>query len=206
MVNPNRNRGPLGSGKDKEPWHVLMRERFLPLVRRAISGGPVRYDYGYGDATHKNQILAEFKPDDGRKKNWQMWIPFFNNALTAFSCFVNGNINITSWNYVGHPTYERYGHSRLGVWKGTIKDFLRDAGIIENAFKQLNPSASVGAQGEVKLIHSDLGMIVMRSEGQQYEAYHPDFYLRAKRRFVRAPRTMIFGKHAFGRLVEDFSR
>ncbi len=196
MVNPNK----FG----KEPWHNLMRNRFLPLVKDVISGGPIRYDYGTGE--YSNKIVTEFKPDKDREKTWQIWAPFFDNALTAYSCFVNGGISINSWNYTGHPTYERYGHSRIGVWKGKICDFVKNAKTIENALRTLNPSASGGSFGEVKMIHPDLGMIVMRSEGKRYEAFHPEFYLRAERRYVNAPKTMIFGKYAFAELLKDFSR
>ena len=197
MINPNR---------DKEPWHKLMQERFLPLVKKAVSG-PVRYDYGTGE--HSNITITEFRKERGGNKTWQMWIPFFENALTADSCFVHGSIGIRSWNYEGHPSYERYGHTRFGMWNGKFKEFVRRAEIIEKAFKKLMPydpkESPKGASGEVKLFHKDLGMICMRSEGKQYEAYHPKYIL-AQRRLINAPRTMIFGKYAFEKLVADFSR
>lgn len=188
----------------KKPWHALMQEQFLPLAKNALFRGSVLYDYGTGQRS--NVILTEFKKEQGKEKNWQIFAPFFDNALMAYSSFVNGHLRISAWNYTGHSTFQRYGHTNFGVWKGTLKDFISTAGILEQAFKKIHPASTKGPSGEVKLFHDDLGMICMRTEGQRYEALHPSFYLRAHPRFVHAPSTMIFGKHAFEALVKDFNR
>ena len=101
----------------------------------------------------------------------------------------------------------------MGVWSGRFSNFVRDTKIIEDAFRKLKPyvpEISADYQpddcGEVKLFHDELGMIVMRSKGQQYTAYHPQFYLRGEERKVRAPSTMIFSKQVLDKVIEKSIR
>lgn len=180
-------------------WFKLMEKEFIPNLKEFTAGK--RVDYWYGDGASKNQMLNKFKDV---KNFYQMSVNLFNEAIHAFSCF-NGSINISAWNHDKHPSYEKYGHTNFGIWKGTINDFLKSASVLEETIKKIDsyrPNIYQIAKGEVKLFHQDLGLIVMRGRLRNY--YSNDWRcIIAEPRELTDPATLIINNSGLREIKKE---
>ena len=125
----------------------------------------------------------------------------FNGALNAFACFVNEDqpkLSISSRNHMGDPSFKRFGRTDRLAWYGRLDDFLQSAEILEQTLKKMgekgyrsNPEAYQLTSSDVRLIHPQSGMIIMRGHNQEIQALIPDKDERLKFGQITLPKTII---------------
>jgi hypothetical protein len=188
-----------------EKWYEPMALDFLPLAKHMPCG--VKEMYFYQKGSEKARHSDEFNPDD--KAFYEAFAYMFGGALKAFSCFCSyGKIDINSNTYIDEPNFR--DHSGTGRWKGKLGDFLESAKVLSGAVKHLAEEKGYKNEemrrqvmyGEVRLIHPNYGMIIMRPESEAYEIDHPEHYGSAERK-VFMPSTLILSKKAVGLLEEE---
>ena len=181
-------------------WFELIHGEFLPLLEGFPAG--IKVDYFYGDGASNKKVSSEFRDV---KFFYQASVKLFDEAISAFSCFVSGDINISAWNHYEHPSFEKYGHTNFGVWKGTVEDFLESTAVLEEAIRTVDPSRPNSYQivkGEIKLFHPELGLIAMRGRSRSYTV--GNYSSVAEEREVIDPATLIVSKEALGKLEAEF--
>lgn len=185
-----------------DKWFKLVHNNFIPRLKNFPAG--ISVDYFYGDGAGRAEVSSEFRP---AKNFYQVAVKLFDKAVSAFSCFVEGNIDISAWNYYGHPSFERYGHKNFGVWKGSIGSFLESVTTLEESIKEIHSNKSNFDQivkGEVKLFHPELGLIVMRGHSYDYQLDNWRGCFVAESRKIISPATLVIGKKALDQLKTNF--
>ena len=152
----------------------------------------------------KEKSSGKFKPKDNLNP-YQGFVYLFGDALNAFSCFVKGCIDINSRhsNYHTIKPGEALVDENMGCWKGTIEEFLESAKILEHALGHVawGQKDKIGfPNGEIKLVHPELGAISMKSFGESYKIVN---HMEKYQISVQVPATLVMSKPAVDLLEKE---
>jgi len=176
-------------------WWTPIQRHFIPGIQNMPAGVENRYFYGNSPNV---KVTNSFTP---KEDIYQIFSSMFNRALNAFACFVNKDqpqLSISSWNHTGDPSFERFGHTDRLAWYGRLGDFLQSAEILEQTLRKIreegyrsNPEAYRPTSSDVRLIHPQSGMIIMRGHNQEIQALIPNEDGRLKFGQITLPKTII---------------
>jgi hypothetical protein len=184
----------------KEKWWEHLRTLEVKLEGRIPCGVKPLWCYG---PTGKEHFSEKFNPK-GELSPYQGFLHIFGErGLYIFSCFVNGNnLDISGWysNYGKTKPGDSLVHENMGCWKGTVREFLDSAEALVYALGEVTWQNRYLPNGEVKLVHPELGAISMRSFPSQVTLTD---YLDNCQINLRVPKTLVMSKFAIEMLAKE---
>jgi len=182
----------------KEKWWEHLRTLEGKLTGRMPSGVKPQWCYGPSGKEHFSENL------NTKNEPYQGFLHMFGErGLYIFSCFVNGNnLDISGWysNYEKIKPGESFIHENMGRWKGTVREFLDSAEALVYALGSVAWQNKCLPNGEVKLIHPELGAISMRSFPKKVTLtdYLDNFQID-----LTVPKTLVMSKPAIEMLAKE---
>jgi hypothetical protein len=184
----------------KEKWWENLRTLEGKLTGRMPCG--VKPQWWYGPSGHEHGS-EKFNPK-GELNPYQGFLHIFGErGLHIFSCFVNGNnleIDGSYSNYGKIKPGEAFEHENMGCWKGTVREFLDSAEALVYALGEVTWQNRYLPNGEVKLVHPELGAISMRSFPSQVTLAD---YLDNCQINLKVPKTLVMSKLAIEMLAKE---
>ena len=182
----------------KEKWWEHLRTLEVRLTGRMPGGVKPLWCYGPTGKEHFSENL------NTKNEPYQGFLHMFGErGLHIFSCFVNGNeltIDGSYSNYGKIKPGDSLVHENMGCWKGTVREFLDSAEALVYALGSVAWQNKCLPNGEVKLIHPELGAISMRSFPSKVTLAD---YLDKCQIELKVPKTLVMSKPAIEMLAKE---